>query len=195
MVRAAEKHIRESPLLIDDCKNFTLSALCSRISRHVKERHSEIVFIDCLNLITTDKTLLSEKEQLSYICLVLKNLSVVLNVPIVIMAQVPNTVTYDEDNMEVSNLGIFEATKQDADELYYIVRKRECVGEYCNYKIIKLITLKTKNNKKRLSSICYAKEHTKSETLKQETPQISSSFTKKEYLDTIKTWKTGDDRT
>lgn len=198
IVRAAKKHISEAPLYIDNTRELEIGDLCVAIKNHKSKHKSEIVFVDCLNFMTINKAPVETEEQLAHICSTLKNLAVSQNISIVAMAQIPKSKEHDSvDDMEqlaISDLGIFTEAKQYADKMYYIRCEYEETGTSCKTKNVELHTLKSPDKNKRVSYICYAKEHTsvehtrKTVPAKHTTPQINPNYTKEDYLKTIKNY-------
>jgi len=80
------ERIYEAPLYIEDTPNISLQELKAKARRLKSEKHVEIIFIDYLTLITSEKK--SSNKQVAGISSSLKSLADELNIPIIVLVQV-----------------------------------------------------------------------------------------------------------
>lgn len=114
--------IYEAPLYIADIPNMRLLDLRGRARRMRKHHGVEIIFIDYLTLITTDRGDTPRHEQVAEISRSLKALARELEIPVVALSQV----TRDSEGRVPSLASIRESgsIEQDADAVLFIHRER-----------------------------------------------------------------------
>lgn len=81
------KQLSDFPLFIDDTPGVTIAEIKKKVRTLKEERNIKVVFIDYLQLITTDEIFTSRKDEVNYILRELKQLSEDCQISIIIISQ------------------------------------------------------------------------------------------------------------
>ena len=131
----------EAPIWIDDTSGSTLTdikAKCRRIAK--EEKGLDLIVIDYLQLMENSGNK-DRSQQISEISKGLKNLARELNIPVILLSQLPNTIKQRKNKLpDLSDLKEMYTLEQYADIIILIHRdgyeKRVKLGKNNNYKII-----------------------------------------------------------
>jgi len=117
----------DAPLFLVDESNMKLHDLCLRIRELRAREDVEIVFIDCLERIGFENSLLPRHEQISEISSSLKNLAWELQIPIVLLCELKREISRSEPIF--ASLGEFVSIERDADLVMFLNRKPQDAEE------------------------------------------------------------------
>ena len=87
----------EAPIYIDDSPDVTLTEIRTKSRRLAIEAHTEIVFVDYLQLIRSEQRIENRVLEISQITRGLKNLARELNIPVVVLSQLSRAIEKRED--------------------------------------------------------------------------------------------------
>ena len=126
-VRNACSQFQNSNILIDDTGAIDILELRAKARRMAEQHHIQVLFIDYLQLITTNSTnsQSNRENEVARISGALKGLAKELNIPIVCLAQVNRKAEEGDGKPKLSHLRESGAIEQDADVVALLHRKRE----------------------------------------------------------------------
>ncbi len=111
------------PFFIDDSGALTISAIRTRARRLKRKHNLSILFIDYLQLISSNTRKDNRVLEISEITMGLKSLAKELNIPIVVLSQLSRAVeSRDDKRPMLSDLRESGAIEQDADVVMFIYR-------------------------------------------------------------------------
>jgi len=118
--------IAQSKLIIDDMFYIDIESLCEKCRKLALEKKLDIIIIDYLQLMGYDKVWKvshSRQQVVNEIVRLLKELAEELDVPIVVLSQLPHSIEMREDKHPVlSDLLFFSAIEQKADVVMMLYR-------------------------------------------------------------------------
>jgi replicative DNA helicase len=124
---AAAGRIYEAPLFLSDTPNMKILDLRSQARRMRSKENVEIVFVDYLGLIQSERPELPRWEQISEISRSMKALARELDIPVVALAQVGRQ-TDKKDTPDLADLRDSGSIEQDADVVMFLYRDKEKKG-------------------------------------------------------------------
>ncbi|MDX2050359.1 MAG: replicative DNA helicase [Rickettsiaceae bacterium] len=135
-LQEAASTLSDLPFFIDDTGMLSISALRTRARRLKRKHNLSILFVDYLQLITTNSKKENRVLEVSEITMSLKALAKELSIPIIVLSQLSRAVeTRDDKRPMLSDLRESGAIEQDADivmfiyrEEYYLSRKEPEAG-------------------------------------------------------------------
>lgn len=111
------------PITIMDASGYTVSKIRGKLLQEMKKNHFEAVFIDYLQLLTTEKTNGNTNDAVADQSKRLKMLARELDVPIILLSQLNRGVEAREDkHPRMSDLRDSGAIEQDADAILFLYR-------------------------------------------------------------------------
>ncbi len=125
LVRDAAMEIAESPLHIDATGGLQMAKLAAR-ARRMKRKHGlDLVVVDYLQLVTTDRRNGDNRvQEVSEVTQGLKALAKELNVPVIALSQLSRQVENREDKRpQLSDLRESGSIEQDADVVMFVYRE------------------------------------------------------------------------
>ncbi len=127
-IKAAES-FKNLPVYIDDCAVSNVFVLKEKIIALVKEKNVKIVFVDYLQMISTNNKRISREAEISLVCREFKNLAKDLDICIIVSSQLSRAVEQRGGckRPQLSDLRESGAIEQDADKVFFIYRA-EMVG-------------------------------------------------------------------
>lgn len=143
------KVLRESEIIINDTPEISVDEICSRSRKLVKEKGVKFILIDYIQLIScnTDENL-SKEEALSKISIRLKCLARELDIPILVLSELPNEVEERENHRpQLNDLRGSGSLEQDADIVLLLYRD-EYYNTETEYKNIAEISVVKNRNVK-----------------------------------------------
>lgn len=115
--------IARAPLFIDDNSSITVSELRSKCRKLKQTQNIELIIIDYLQLMSSNRPVESRQQFISDVSRALKNIARELNVPIIALSQLSRAVDGRTDHKPVlSDLRESGAIEQDADVVMFIYR-------------------------------------------------------------------------
>ena len=87
----------EAPIYFDDSPDVTLTEIRTKSRRLAIEAHTEIIFVDYLQLIRSEQRIENRVLEISQITRGLKNLARELNIPVVVLSQLSRAIEKRED--------------------------------------------------------------------------------------------------
>jgi replicative DNA helicase len=124
---AAAGRIYEAPLFLSDTPNMKILDLRSQARRMRSKENVEIIFVDYLGLIQSERPELPRWEQISEISRSMKALARELDIPVVALAQVGRQ-TDKKDTPDLVDLRDSGSIEQDADVVMFLYRDKEKKG-------------------------------------------------------------------
>ncbi len=110
-------------IYLDDSGSITVNQIRSKCRKLKQRDNLDIIFVDYLQLMGHDKSIVVREQQISEISRSLKSLAKELNIPVVAFAQVNRAVEHRTDNKPMlSDLRESGAIEQDADLIMFIYR-------------------------------------------------------------------------
>jgi len=119
----ASERLSEAPIYIDDTNDFKLMEMCSKVRNLKKEQKLSTIFIDYPQLMPGEVSKNSDKhkQKISKISRTLKELAREVNVPIVLMAQLPHSLNIRQDKrLMLSDIREFGSLEHDADMVMFL---------------------------------------------------------------------------
>lgn len=115
--------IARAPLFIDDNSSITVSELRSKCRKLKQTQNIELIIIDYLQLMSSNRPVESRQQFISDVSRALKNIARELNVPVIALSQLSRAVDGRTDHKPVlSDLRESGAIEQDADVVMFIYR-------------------------------------------------------------------------
>ncbi|MCM1082854.1 MAG: replicative DNA helicase [Clostridium sp.] len=115
--------IARAPLFIDDNSAITVSELRSKCRKLKQTQNIELIIIDYLQLMSSNRPVESRQQFISDVSRALKNIARELNVPVIALSQLSRAVDGRTDHKPVlSDLRESGAIEQDADVVMFIYR-------------------------------------------------------------------------
>lgn len=115
--------IARAPLFIDDNSSITISELRSKCRKLKQTQNIELIIIDYLQLMSSNRPVESRQQFISDVSRALKNIARELNVPVIALSQLSRAVDGRTDHKPVlSDLRESGAIEQDADVVMFIYR-------------------------------------------------------------------------
>lgn len=115
--------IARAPLFIDDNSAITISELRSKCRKLKQTQNIELIIIDYLQLMSSNRPVESRQQFISDVSRALKNIARELNVPVIALSQLSRAVDGRTDHKPVlSDLRESGAIEQDADVVMFIYR-------------------------------------------------------------------------
>ena len=115
--------IARAPLFIDDNSAITVSELRSKCRKLKQTQNIELIIIDYLQLMSSNRPVESRQQFISDVSRALKNIARELNVPVIALSQLSRAVDGRTDNrLVLSDLRESGAIEQDADVVMFIYR-------------------------------------------------------------------------
>ena len=115
--------IARAPLFIDDNSAITVSGLRSKCRKLKQTQNIELIIIDYLQLMSSNRPVESRQQFISDVSRALKNIARELNVPVIALSQLSRAVDGRTDHKPVlSDLRESGAIEQDADVVMFIYR-------------------------------------------------------------------------
>ncbi len=115
--------LSELPIYIDDTPALTPIQLRTKCRRLHSERGLDMVFVDYLQLMTSDRRSENRVQEVSYLSRMLKALARELNIPVMVASQLSRAVEQRQDKHPVlSDLRESGSIEQDADVVIFIYR-------------------------------------------------------------------------
>ncbi len=122
-IRQNAELLSQLPFFIDDSGALTISAIRTRARRLKRKHNLSILFIDYLQLISSNTRRDNRVLEISEITMGLKSLAKELNIPIVVLSQLSRAVeSRDDKRPMLSDLRESGAIEQDADIVMFIYR-------------------------------------------------------------------------
>ena len=119
----ASEELASVRLFLDDTAGISLSELRSKARRLVLEEGVQLIVLDYLQLMGTDKAIDSREQQIATLARGLKGLAKELNVPVIILSQLNRSLESRKDKRPMlSDLRESGAIEQDADVVMFIHR-------------------------------------------------------------------------
>ena len=119
----ASEELAGVPLFLDDTPGISLSELRSKARRLVVEEGVQMLVLDYLQLMGTDKAIDSREQQIATLARGLKGLAKELHVPVIILSQLNRGLESRKDKRPMlSDLRESGAIEQDADVVMFIHR-------------------------------------------------------------------------
>lgn len=115
--------IARAPLFIDDNSAITVSELRSKCRKLKQTQNIELIIIDYLQLMSSNRPVESRQQFISDVSRALKNIARELNVPVIALSQLSRAVDARTEHKPVlSDLRESGAIEQDADVVMFIYR-------------------------------------------------------------------------
>lgn len=115
--------IARAPLFIDDNSAITVSELRSKCRKLKQTQNIELIIIDYLQLMSSNRPVESRQQFISDVSRALKNIARELNIPVIALSQLSRAVDGRTDHKPVlSDLRESGAIEQDADVVMFIYR-------------------------------------------------------------------------
>jgi len=115
--------ISKLDIYLDDTSSITVNQIRSKCRRLKSKNKLDVIFVDYLQLMGYDKSIIIREQQISDVSRSLKALAKELNIPIVAFAQVNRAVEHRTDSKPLlSDLRESGAIEQDADIIMFIYR-------------------------------------------------------------------------
>ena len=121
----AGDRIQAAELYISDAPAMKLLDLRAEARRMHKQKGVEIIFIDYLGLVQSERRDIPRWEQFSEISMSLKSLARELNIPIIAMSQLGRQVEKQEGYPSIADLRESGSIEQDADVIILLDRERK----------------------------------------------------------------------
>ena len=124
---AAREHFRHLPLTIDDTPAASVGQLRARSRRHKRRHGLDLIIVDYLQLLLSDKTRPENRvQEVSAITRGLKVLAKEMRVPVVALSQLSRAVEQREDKRPLlADLRESGSIEQDADVVMFLYREEE----------------------------------------------------------------------
>ena len=125
-IYAAAKALRDAPIYIDDTPGISILELRSK-ARRLRERVGDlsIIFVDYIQLVTTDRHADNRQQQVSYISQSFKALARDLDIPVMVLAQLNRAVEGRKDHRPIlADLRESGSIEQDADVVMFVTRPK-----------------------------------------------------------------------
>ncbi|WP_341760591.1 replicative DNA helicase [Candidatus Endowatersipora endosymbiont of Watersipora subatra] len=111
------------PLYIDQTGGISISQLCARARRLKRQRGLDVLIIDYLQLMKSNKRTENRVQEITEITMSLKALAKELNVPIIALSQLSRQVeNRDDKRPQLSDLRESGSIEQDADVVLFVYR-------------------------------------------------------------------------
>lgn len=115
--------IARAPLFIDDNSSITISELRSKCRKLKQTQNIELIILDYLQLMSSNRPVESRQQFISDVSRALKNIARELNVPVIALSQLSRAVDGRTEHKPVlSDLRESGAIEQDADVVMFIYR-------------------------------------------------------------------------
>lgn len=138
--------LSDAPIFIDDSASITISEIVNKCRRLKDKFGLDMVLIDYLQLISTDRPRENRQQEVSEISRKLKQLAKELNVPIIALSQLSRSVEQRQDKRPVlSDLRESGSIEQDADIVSFLYRDDYYNQESEKRNIIEIIIAKQRN--------------------------------------------------
>ena len=148
-----------TPLYIEDNLDFTIDDIIKSARVYVREQKVQCIIIDYLQLIVAaENTFTSRKEELSQILQSLKALAVELDVPIIVLSQLPRSAEQREDKRpKLEDLRDIDI--QSVDNVILLYRPGYYhLSSYNNRNIAELIIAKNYHGNEGVAELCFFEE-------------------------------------
>ncbi len=122
IAKKAAESFKNLPVYIDDCAVSNVFVLKEKIIALVKEKNVKIVFVDYLQMISTNNKRISREAEISLVCREFKNLAKDLDICIIVSSQLSRAVEQRGGRPQLSDLRESGAIEQDADKVFFIYR-------------------------------------------------------------------------
>lgn len=158
------------PIYIDDTSSLNIFELKSKAKRMKIEKGVSIIFVDYLQLCTTERGLPRE-QQISMISATLKQIAKELNIPVVALSQMNRSVeTRTTKKPQLSDLRESGAIEQDADMVMFVHRPevydiRQLEDTTSTENLAQVIVGKNRNGSIGEINLAFIKQQTKFENL------------------------------
>jgi len=163
LVYAKEK-IDSGRIIIDDTVNLTPLKLRATFKKHlIKEKKIDLVIVDYLQLMNSDKKTENRQQEVTQISKELKGLAKEFHVPVIALSQLsraPETRSSNGHRPQTSDLRESGSIEQDADIVAFIYREEVYGKTPENAGLAELIITKHRNGDTATIPLAYIKEHT-----------------------------------
>lgn len=143
---SAVSQISNLPIYIDDTAEMNILELKSKARQLKREKNIQLIIIDYLQLLSSDRKRDNKIQEVSDISRQLKILAKELNIPIIALSQLSRSLEVRQDKRPtLSDLRESGAIEQDADIVMFLYRHSYYDKEYENKNIANLIIAKHRN--------------------------------------------------
>lgn len=123
LIDQAINRLLDTPLLIEDCHDSSLSYLTSKIRQHVVKNKIKIAYVDYMQLVSNKVYSKNREQEISSISRTLKGLAIELQIPIIALSQLNRAVEQRPDKRPMlADLRESGAIEQDADIVTFLYR-------------------------------------------------------------------------
>lgn len=117
-------HLGQAPICLEDAPGFTVEALVMALRDNMELNKVQLVVIDYLQLMSCDREFETRQEEISYICLQLKNIAKELNISIMAISALSRAVEQRPDHRPLlSDLRESGGIEQYADVVMFLYRE------------------------------------------------------------------------
>lgn len=154
--------LSQAPIYIDDTPNITVPEMRGKLRRLKMEKDLDLVIIDYLQLMESDKKAESRQQEVSYLSRGLKGLARELDVPIITLSQLSRAPEARSDHRPMlSDLRESGAIEQDADVVMFLYREDYYEPDTDKKNITEVILAKQRNGPTGTIELYWLPQYTK----------------------------------
>ncbi|MDI6600198.1 MAG: replicative DNA helicase [Thermoanaerobacteraceae bacterium] len=154
--------LSQAPIYIDDTPNITIPEMRGKLRRLKMEKGLDMVIIDYLQLMQSDKKAESRQQEVSNLSRELKGLARELNVPIITLSQLSRAPEARSDHRPMlSDLRESGAIEQDADVVMFLYREDYYEPDTDRKNITEVILAKQRNGPTGTIELYWLPQYTK----------------------------------